>query len=269
MEKIEKELKAIKDEIFSLLDQLDEQQQKEFTWRCCVRSLAFLSDNVSVRFWEELFPETIFDVLDLMSYGGKHVEEVIIKKVSENHKGTEEEKAKEIAKKLSSAFEDPADIEYFHEQMKSTLDDSMMEIPEYFERKYPQSDDYFDSDDYYDLSGSISDAVIVSEAIWNGSLFFDKQKVSLQKVVEKNLAVTNNLTNATDFSKAILNDLKATIAHQKPTFSVNLYQKTMGNFDSAMRKMKLRDKANLYKGIWNNDFDMNIEDLKKRISYFI
>lgn len=263
------ELKAINDEIFSLLDQLDEQQQKEFTWRCCVRSLAFLSDNVNVRFWEDLFPETLFDVLDLMSYGGKYVEEVIIKKVSENHKGTEEEKAKEIAKKLSSAFEDPSDIEYFQEQMKYTLDDSMMEIPEYLERRYPQSDDYFASDEYYDLSGSISHAVVVTEAIWNGSLFFDKQKVSLQKVVEKNLAVTNRSTNAIGFANTILNDLKATIAHQKPTFSVNLYQETIKNFNSAMRKMKLKDKANLYKDIWNNDFDMNIEDLKRRISYFI
>jgi len=265
----EKALEPIKNEIFSLLDQLNEQQQKEFVWRSGVRSLAFISDNVSLKFWEEVDIEPVFDILDLMSYGGKYVEEVITEKVLEEYEGTEEEIAKKIARELSLTFENAADIEYCFEQLVSFKNEADTEIPEHLQRKYHQSDDYFDSDEYYDLSGSILEAFRVIEALWTSAQFFDKKEVSLQKVVEKYLTVTAGLRKSVDFAQTLLNDLKATIAHQKPTFSVNLYQKDLSNFDKAMRKIKGAEKANLYTNIWNNNFEMSVDDLMRRIYYLV
>ena len=260
------EIESIKKELFSLLDQLEEQQQKEFVWRCCVRALPFLSDNVSLKFWkyEDVDIDSIFNVLDLMSYGGKYIEGIITEKVSEHFNGTEEEKTKKIAKDLSWAFENAADIEDTFDQLESLEEEAHFGMPEYMEDKYPQSDDYFGSQDYHDLHGSILDAFSVVDILWASAQFFDKKKVSLQKVIEKHLASTS-----LKFTQAILSDLKMTIANQKPIFSIDLYQQQIETFEQAMRKIHCVRKSKHYKYCWNNNFEMNIDELKERIYYLV
>ncbi len=267
----EKELASIKKEIFDLLEQLNEQQQKEFVWRCCVRALPFLSDNVILKFWDEVYIDPIFNVLDLMSYGGKYTEEVIIEKISENFEGTEEEKAQQIAEKIAEVFKEAAEIEDSLEQLQSLNDDAYMEIPEDMEDEYHQDDDYFDSDDYYDLHGSIISALHVVEALSISAQFFkqSKKKVSLQKIVDRHFSVIAGYLNTVTFAQTFLNDLRATTTNQKPTFSVNLYQKPIEKFEQAMPKLYYGKETQRYKSIWNNDFKMNIGELKERIASIV
>jgi len=289
----EKELESIKKEILSTLDQLNEQQQKDFAWRCAIRVLPALR---KFDFWKDVDIEPIFMALDLMSYGGIYTEEIIKSQVAEEFKEMGEfdeilkEQEIEFKSRVKKTFSKAASsLKEIYSELKEIERDADAEIPEDMEDEYDQDDDYFDSDDYYELASDISGTVEAAQSLLNITKFFYKKKKTIQDVARQTLLMAYHLENSIDlaayknfdenhsyyfdnpvgFATELLNDLKAITSNQKPTFSAHVYDLILKEFDTAVREIGFEHLADLYQEIINNDFGMDIEQLKERISSII